>query len=205
LPPIRLCSDNTIVSLSDSDAFLRRKSIARSLIIFQIPVSLRPLLAQKSSMQAVRICSGGDDASLSHMPSPNQSVVAPERQCAPRLQIGRYSPQPQSHIERIEAERGPEGKLANPVLFRMAGGAQWNGVAIARLHPYTTIGSCTHMRGVRWRCFAAGDTGELTDKSQMLHPPTQVRLGLAARGAPGDARCGHRYQELPARSGSDAG
>jgi hypothetical protein len=30
----------------------------------------------------------------------------------------------------------------------MADGAQWNGIAIARLHPYTTIGSCTHMRGV---------------------------------------------------------
>src|SRR6516165_9033346 len=64
------------------------------------------------------------------------------------LYIGRYSPQPQSHIERIDAERGPEGKLADPMLFRMAGGAQRNGVAIARLHPDTTIGSGTHMRGV---------------------------------------------------------
>jgi hypothetical protein len=45
-------------------------------------------------------------------------------------------------------ERGPEGKLADPMLFRMAGGAQRNGVAIARLHPDTTIGSCTHMRGI---------------------------------------------------------
>jgi hypothetical protein len=51
------------------------------------------------------------------------------------------------------------------MLFRMAGGAQWNGVAIAGLHPDPTIGSCTHMRGVRWRCFAAGYAGELTDKS----------------------------------------
>jgi hypothetical protein len=47
----------------------------------------------------------------------------------------------------------------------MAGGAQWNGVAIARLHSYTTIGSCAHMRGVCWRCFAAGHTGELTNES----------------------------------------
>jgi hypothetical protein len=51
------------------------------------------------------------------------------------------------------------------MLFRMAGGAQWNSVAIAGLHPDPTIGSCTHMRGVRWRCFAAGYAGELTDKS----------------------------------------
>jgi hypothetical protein len=64
------------------------------------------------------------------------------------LYIGRYSPQPQSHIERIDAERGPEGKLADPMLFRMAGGAQRNGVAIARLHPDTAIGCCTHMRGL---------------------------------------------------------
>ena len=151
-------------------------------------------IAQAASMRRSAICL----RQINLLPRPKNSAL-------PGRYIGRYSPQPQSHIERIEAERGPEGKLADPMLFRMAGAAQWDGVAVARLHPYTTIGSCTHMRGVRWRCFAAGDTGELTDKSQMLHPPTQVRLGLAARGAPGDARCGHRYQELPARSGSDAG
>ena len=72
----------------------------------------------------------------------------PKDSALPGLYIGRYSPQPQSHIERIDAERGPEGKLADPMLFRMTGGAQRNGVAIARLHPYTTIGCCTHMRGV---------------------------------------------------------
>jgi len=89
----------------------------------------------------------------------------PKDSALPGLYIGRYSPQPQSHVERINAERGPEGKLANPMLFRMAGGAEWNGVAIARLYPYTTIGSCTHMSGVRRRCFAAGYARELTDKS----------------------------------------
>jgi hypothetical protein len=71
----------------------------------------------------------------------------PKDSALPGLYIGRCSPQPQSHIERIEAERGPEGKLAEPMLFRMAGGAQRNGVAIVRPHPHTTIGSCTHMRG----------------------------------------------------------
>jgi hypothetical protein len=64
------------------------------------------------------------------------------------LYISRYTPQPQSHIERIDAERGPEGKLANPMLFRMAGRAQRNGIAIARLPPDATIGSNTHMRSV---------------------------------------------------------
>jgi hypothetical protein len=72
----------------------------------------------------------------------------PKDSALPGLYIGRYRPQPHSHIERIDAERGPEGKLADPMLFRMAGGAERNGVAIARLHPDTTIGSCTHMRGV---------------------------------------------------------
>jgi hypothetical protein len=83
----------------------------------------------------------------------------------PGLYIARYGPQPRSHIERIDAERRPEGKLAGPMLFCMASGAQWNGVTIARFHPCTTISSGPHMRGFRWRCFAAGYARELTDKS----------------------------------------
>ena len=35
----------------------------------------------------------------------------------PGLYIGRDSPQPQSHIERIDAKSRPEGQLADPVLF----------------------------------------------------------------------------------------
>jgi hypothetical protein len=72
----------------------------------------------------------------------------PKDDALPGLDIGRHSPQPQSHVDRIDAECRPEGKLADPMLFRMAGGAQRNGVAIARLPSYTTIGSCPHMRGV---------------------------------------------------------
>ena len=72
----------------------------------------------------------------------------PKDSALPGLDIGRHSPQPQSHIERIDAECGPEGKLADPMLVCMAGGAQRNGVAIARLHPDTAIGCCTHMRGL---------------------------------------------------------
>jgi hypothetical protein len=116
----------------------------------------------------------------------------PKDSAFPGPYIGRYSPQPQSHIERIDAKRGPEGKLAYPMLFRMAGGAQRNSVAIARFYPYTTIGSCTHMCGVRWRCFAAGDAGELPDKSQVMHLPTQVRFGFASRYSAGNAGSGHR-------------
>jgi len=111
-------------------------------------------IAQAASMRRSAKCL----RQINLLPRPKNSAL-------PGRYIGRYSPEPQSHIERIEAERGPEGKLADPMLFRMAGGAQWNGVAVAWLHPYTAIGSCTHMRVVRWRCFAAGDTGELTDKS----------------------------------------
>jgi hypothetical protein len=54
----------------------------------------------------------------------------------------------QSHIERINAERRPEGELADPMLFRVAGGAQRNSVAIARFYADTTIGSCAHMCSV---------------------------------------------------------
>ena len=99
----------------------------------------------------------------------------------PGLYIGRNGPQAQRHVERIDAERRPEGKLADPMLLVMARGAQRNGVAIGRLHPDTSIGSRAHMCGFRWRCFAAGDAGELADKSQVLPSPMQFRLGLAAR------------------------
>src|SRR5271168_1903311 len=51
----------------------------------------------------------------------------PKDDALPGLDIGRHSPQPQSHVERIDAECGPEGKLADPMLFRMAGGARRNG------------------------------------------------------------------------------
>jgi hypothetical protein len=72
----------------------------------------------------------------------------PKDNAVPGLYIGRYSPQPQGHVQRINTEPGPEGKLANPMLFCVAGGAQRNGVAIARLPPNTTIVSCPYMRGV---------------------------------------------------------
>ena len=39
-------------------------------------------------------------------------------------------------------------KLADPMLVGMAGGAQRNGIAIARFHAHTTIGSGPHMRGL---------------------------------------------------------
>jgi hypothetical protein len=111
----------------------------------------------------------------------------PKDNALPGLYIGRYSPQTQRHADRIDAERGPEGELADPMLFRMAGRAQRNGIAIGWLDPDTAVGSGTHMRGLRRRCSAAGHTGKLTDKSQVLPSPMQVRLGLAARYGLGDA------------------
>ena len=105
-------------------------------------------MAQKSSKLAVEICSGRL-ARLSLICLCQIDLLSrPKDGALPGLYICRHCPQPQRHIERIDAERGPEGKLANPMLFLMTGGAQWNGVAIARLHPYSTIGSRTHMRGV---------------------------------------------------------
>ena len=86
----------------------------------------------------------------------------------------------------------------------MAGGAERNCVAIARLHPYTTIGSGAHMRGFRGRGFAAGDARELADKSEVLLPTAQMRLGFWARYGAGDAGYGHRSKELAAHSSSAA-
>jgi hypothetical protein len=71
----------------------------------------------------------------------------PKDSALPGLPIGRYRPQPQRHIERIDAEFGPEAKLTDPMLFRMAGGTERNRVAITRFHSDTTISSGTHMCG----------------------------------------------------------
>jgi hypothetical protein len=64
------------------------------------------------------------------------------------------------------------------MLFRMTGCAKRNGVAIAWFDACPTIGSGTHMRGLGWRRFAARDTGEPPDKSQVLSPPMRSGLGL---------------------------
>jgi len=72
----------------------------------------------------------------------------PKHSALPGLYIGRYGPQSQRHIDRIDAECRPEGQLADPMLLGMAGGAQRNGVAITRFHPDTAIGSSPHMRGL---------------------------------------------------------
>jgi hypothetical protein len=80
-------------------------------------------MAQKSSKLAVKTCSGGT-ARLSAIRLRQIDLLSRAKDGAlPGLYICRYSPQAQSDIERIDAERGPEGELANPMLFRMAGGA----------------------------------------------------------------------------------
>ena len=61
------------------------------------------------------------------------------------LFIARYSPQPQRYVERINAKRRPERKLANPMLFGVTCDAQRNGIANSRFHPQTAIGSGPHM------------------------------------------------------------
>jgi hypothetical protein len=105
-------------------------------------------MAQKSSKLAVEICSGRL-ARLSPVCLCQIDLLSrPKDGALPGLYICRHCPQPQRHIERIDAERGPEGKLSDSMLFRMAGDAQRNRVAVTRLHSYTTIGSRTHMRSV---------------------------------------------------------
>jgi hypothetical protein len=127
-------------------------------------------------------------------------LSGPKHSPLPSLRIARYSPKPQSHIERIDAALGPKRKLTDPMLFGMAGGTQRNGVAITRFHGRTTVSSGAHMRGFRGRGFTAGDARELADKSEVLLPSTQMRLEFRTRYDAGDAGCGHRSQELTARS-----
>ena len=62
------------------------------------------------------------------------------------LEIGGDDPQPEGHIEGIDALRGPKAELADLMLFRMAGSTQRNSVAIARLHSDPAIGSGADMR-----------------------------------------------------------
>ena len=105
-------------------------------------------MAQKSSMLAVEIRSGRL-VRLSLLCLRQIDLLSrPKDGALTGLYIGRHCPQPQSHIERIDSERGPEGKLSDQMLFSMAGGAQRNRVAVTRLHSCTTIGSCTHMRSI---------------------------------------------------------
>ena len=121
-----------------------------------IPVQSQPedLFCNRSMVRLSGICLRQIDP----LPRPKNNAL-----CG--LEIGRHSPQPQSHVERVDAKRGPERKLADLMLFCMAGRAQRNRVAISRLHPNTTIGSCPHMCGLRWRCFSAGNAGKLTNES----------------------------------------
>src|ERR1700747_2063689 len=99
-------------------------------------------------MPAAKICSGGMARVSAKCLRQIDLLSCPKDSALSGVHIGRYSPQPQSDIERIYTEPGPEGKLADPMLFRITGGAQRYGVAIAGLPPSTTIGSCPHMRGV---------------------------------------------------------
>src|SRR5262249_54126483 len=50
------------------------------------------------------------------------------------------------------------------------------------------------MRGLGGHGFAARDTRQLPDKSEVLHSPTSVGLALAARNGERDARRGHRLE-----------
>jgi hypothetical protein len=75
-------------------------------------------------------------------------LSGPKDSALPGGYVGGYCPQPQSHIERIEAERGPESELADPMLLCMAGATEWDGVAVAGLYCHTTVGTRTDMRGM---------------------------------------------------------
>ena len=101
-------------------------------------------MARNSSMPALRIRSGGTVWLSARCLRQIDLLSRPKDSALP----GRHSPQPRSHTERIDAERGPEGKLANAMLSCMAGGAERNRIAIARFHPDTTIGSGSYMRGL---------------------------------------------------------
>ena len=102
-------------------------------------------MVQKSSMLAMKICSGGM-VCLSAVCLRQVDVLSrPKHSALPGLYVARYGPQPRRHIKRIDSQCGPEGQFSGPMLFRVAGSAQGNGVAIAWFHPRTATGPCTHM------------------------------------------------------------
>jgi hypothetical protein len=75
-------------------------------------------------------------------------LTRPKHSALPGLDIARYSPEPQSEVDRIDAARRPKRKLANPMLSRVASGAQRNGVAVGWFYPYAAVGASAHMRGL---------------------------------------------------------
>jgi hypothetical protein len=83
----------------------------------------------KAADDAKVINAGGEDplwryVRLSAICLRQIDVLSRAKDCAlPGRYIGRYSPQPQRDIERIDTEPRPEGKLANSMLFLMTGGA----------------------------------------------------------------------------------
>jgi hypothetical protein len=105
-------------------------------------------MAQKSSMLAVRICSGGMDASQPYAFARSICWRALKTIRSPASTSADTVHNRNATLRGSMRSAEPERKLADPMLFRMAGGAQRNGVAIAGLPPYTTIRSCPHVRRV---------------------------------------------------------
>ena len=59
----------------------------------------------------------------SHRPWQIDVLPGAKHSALPGLDIGRYGPQPQRHIDGIDTECRPEGQLSDPMLFRVADGA----------------------------------------------------------------------------------
>jgi hypothetical protein len=67
------------------------------------------------------------------------------------------------------------------MLSGVTGGAQWNGVAIARLDPDPTIGSCRHMRASAGAALPQATQGSCRTKARC-----RTRLPTSGLGLPGD-------------------
>jgi hypothetical protein len=82
----------------------------------------------------------------------------------PGLDIPRYRPQPESHVEGIDSYDAPKSQFTELVLQRMTAGAKRHRVAIRRLHSPAGIRARAHMCGLRGGRLAANHTGKLSDK-----------------------------------------
>ena len=151
-------------------------------------------MARNSSMPVVRNCSGVWCVLSAIWLRQIDLLSRPKDSALPGLYIGRYSPQPQSNIERIDAERGPERKLTNPMLLRMANSAQRerrsDRQVSSRRHHRFRYAHARRLRALLCRRLRRGADGQ-----KLGAAPAYASLARAC-GALGCGGCGGRASVL---------
>jgi hypothetical protein len=119
------------------------------------------VIGNSLGLRSYRVHSAGSLRSSFHQVNP---LSRPEDDPLACLDIIRYRPQAESHVERIDAQNTPECQFPELVLERMTAAAERHGIAIGRLRSCRAVGSGPHVGGRRGSCLAAGNTGKLSDK-----------------------------------------